>query len=57
MSGYGRYFVTGWSPRFGHWMTEMLECATMEAAKKRFITMHPTLKQIKVYPLRDQSRG
>ena len=57
MSGYGRYFVTGWSPRFGHWMTEMFECATMEAAKKRFTTMHPTLKQIKVYPLRDQSRG
>ena len=54
MSGCGRYFVTGWSPRFGMWIEEVLECATMENAKKRFTTQYPTLKQIKVYPLRDK---
>lgn len=52
MSGYGRYLVTGWSARFGNWITEAYECATMEAAKQRFITQYPTLKQIKVYPMR-----
>ena len=54
MSGFGKYFVTGWSARFGHWITEHYECATMEAAKKRFVTQYPTLKQIKVYPLRSE---
>lgn len=53
MSGMTRYMVTGWSARFGHWMTEMYECKNMEAAKKRFATQYPTLKQIKAYPLRD----
>ena len=32
MTGFGKYFVTGWSARFGHWITEHYECATMEAA-------------------------
>lgn len=53
MSGLARYMVTGWSARFGHWMTEMYECATMEAAKKRFITAYPTLKHIRVHALRE----
>lgn len=53
MSGFGKYFVTGWSPRFGYWMTETYECKNMEAARKRFVTQYPTLKTIKVYPLRD----
>jgi hypothetical protein len=54
MSGLTRYYVTGWSARFGMWIAETLECATMEAAKRRYLASHPTLKQIKVYPLRDQ---
>jgi hypothetical protein len=54
MSGFGRYFVTGWSARFGMWIEEVVECATMEHAKRRFVTQYPTLKQIKVYPLRDK---
>ena len=53
MSGFGRYFVTGWSPRFGHWVTETYECATMGLAKSRFMYDNPTLKQVKVYALRD----
>ena len=54
MSGFGRYYVTGWNPRFGMWVEELFECMTMTAAKKRFVTQHPTLKHIKVYPLRDK---
>ena len=54
MTGFGRYFVTGWSARFGQWVTEVYECATMENAKRRFATQYPTLKQIKVYPLRGE---
>ena len=53
MSGFGRYFVTGWSPRFGHWVTETYECATMALAKSRFMNDNPTLKQVRVYALRD----
>jgi hypothetical protein len=52
MSGLTKYYVTGWSARFGMWEAEVFECANMEAAKKRFQTGHPTLKQIKIYPLR-----
>lgn len=54
MSGFGRYFVTGWSARFGTWMQEVFECATMEHAKRRFIAQYPTLKHVKVYPLRSE---
>jgi hypothetical protein len=53
MSGFARYCVTGWSARFGYWVTDMYECTNMESAKKRFITQYPTLKQIKVYLLRE----
>lgn len=53
MSGFGRYFVTGWSPRFGHWITETYECMSMEKARTRFVAEYPTLKQVKVYALRD----
>lgn len=52
MSGMCRYFCTGFSARFGMWVTDSYECKSMEAARKRFLTQYPTLKQIKVYPLR-----
>ena len=55
MSGLTRYYVTGWSARFGMWIAETLECATMEAAKKRYQASHPTLKQIKVYRLNKEN--
>lgn len=48
-----RYYVTGWSARFGNWHAEVFECKNMELAKKRFLASYPTLKQIKAYPLRD----
>lgn len=47
----GRYYVTGWSPRFGCWMHETFEAKSMEAAKQRFTARFPTLKTIKVYAL------
>ena len=52
MSGMTRYMVTGWSARFGHWLTENYECKTREAARERFVTQYPTLKMVKVYALR-----
>jgi hypothetical protein len=48
-----RYYVTGWSARYGNWHAEIFECMSMEYAKKRFLASYPTLKQIKVYPLRE----
>lgn len=48
----GRYYVTGWSARYGCWMCETFEAKTMEAAKQRFTCMYPTLKRIKAYALR-----
>ena len=47
-----RYYITGWSARFGNWQAEVLECLSMEAAKLRFLAEHPMLKHIKAYPLR-----
>jgi hypothetical protein len=52
MSGLRKYFCTGFSPRFGYWITDAYECLNMEAARKRFLTQYPTLKTVKVYPLR-----
>ena len=49
-----RYYITGWSARFGNWQCEVFECKNMEAAKKRFLTSYPTLKMVKVYPLREK---
>ena len=55
MSGMRNYLCAGYSPRLGTWLTETYECATMEAAKHRFLLQYPTLKNIKVYPLRPMS--
>lgn len=49
--GLNRYYIAGWSARFGTWMGEVIEAANMEAAKKRYITKYPTLKQITAYRL------
>ena len=47
-----RYYVTGYSARFGNWVAEVYECRTMVKAKERFVTQYPTLKSIKAYALR-----
>jgi hypothetical protein len=48
----GKYYVTGWSARFGTWMAEVYDARTMEAARERFAISHPQLRQIKAYALR-----
>lgn len=50
----GTYMVTGWSARFGNWITERIEAKNMEAAKKRFMLLYPTLKTIKAQALRER---
>jgi hypothetical protein len=46
-----RYYVTGWSKRFGCWMPEVIEAANKGAAKERFAAKFPTLSRLKVYRL------
>jgi len=48
------YAVTGWSAKFGHWVTEPVEAKSMEAALRRFKTYYPTLKQVKAYALKEK---
>ena len=55
MSGMRRYLCAGYSPRSGTWITDTYECASMEFAKRRFLLQYPTLKTVKVYPLRPMS--
>lgn len=47
-----RYYVTGFSARFGCWMCEVFEAKTLEAAKQKFAARFPYLKRIKGYALR-----
>lgn len=46
-----RYYVTGWSNRFGCWMCGSYEAKSMEAAKQRFVAQYPGLKKIRSYAL------
>ena len=48
----GKYYVTGWSPRFGTWVAETYDARTMEAARERFAVLYPTLRNVKAYALR-----
>jgi hypothetical protein len=50
-----RYYVTGFSNRFGCWMCETFEAKSMTAAKQKFVARFPTLKRIKAYALRNMS--
>lgn len=52
MSGLNRYYVTGWSARFGMWVGEVIEAINSLAATDRFTTTNPTLKKVKAYRLR-----
>ena len=49
----GRFYITGFSTRFGSWMCETVEAKTMEAAKQKFQHKYPGLRQLKAYALRD----
>lgn len=50
-----RYYVTGFSNRFGMWIAESLEARSKAVARERFITKYPTLKTIKAYKLRGEA--
>ena len=50
-----KYYVTGWSGRFGMWIAESLEAKCKAVAKERFMTKYPTLKTIKAYKLRGEA--
>ena len=47
-----KYYVTGFSPRFGMWIAETYDCRSMTKAKERFALQYPTLKTVKAYVLR-----
>jgi len=44
-----RFYVTGWSDRFGHWVADSIETTTRKQARERFKLANPTLKRIKIY--------
>ena len=50
-----RYYVTGFSNRFGNWIAEVVEAKSMEIAKIRFGLTYPTLKTIKAYKFRGEN--
>lgn len=52
MSGIFKYYVTGWSARFGMWVGEVIEAASMTQATTRFKALNPTLKRTKAYLMR-----
>ena len=46
-----RYYVTGWSGRFSHWIAEAIEAKSKAVARERFVAKYPTLKRVKTYPI------
>ena len=46
-----RFFVSGWSGRFGLWHSEVIEAQSKAAAKERFVALRPSLKNVKVLVL------
>lgn len=47
-----KFLMTGWSNRFGYWMTEVIEARDISTARERFVTTYPTLKNVKALRLR-----
>jgi hypothetical protein len=50
-----KYLLTGWSNRFGYWVTEVVEAKDASTARERFTTKYPTLKNTKALRLRAPS--
>jgi hypothetical protein len=44
--------MTGWSNRFGYWVTEVAEAKDISTARERFVLKYPTLKNVKALRLR-----
>ena len=47
-----KYLMTGWSNRFGYWVTEVAEAKDISTARERFVLKYPTLKNVKAMRLR-----
>lgn len=47
-----KYLLTGWSNRFGYWVTEVIEAKDVTIARERFDLKYPTLKNTKALRLR-----
>jgi hypothetical protein len=47
-----KYLLTGWSNRFGYWVTEVIEAKDATLARERFTVKYPTLKNTKALRLR-----
>ena len=50
-----KYLLTGWSNRFGYWVTEVVEAKDASTARERFTIKYPTLKNTKALRLRAPS--
>ena len=50
-----KLLMTGWSNRFGYWVTEVAEAKDISTARERFCLKYPTLKNVKALRLRAQS--
>ena len=50
-----RFYVTGFSNRFGMWIAETYECKSRAKARERFVALYPTLKNVKAYALRAET--
>lgn len=44
-----KYYITGWSARFGNWESETLSAKRRKDALELFRMMNPTLRRIRVY--------
>jgi hypothetical protein len=47
-----KFLMTGWSNRFGYWVTEVAEAKDISTARERFCLKYPTLKNVKALRLR-----
>ena len=47
-----KFLMTGWSNRFGYWVTEVVEARDISTARERFVRINPTLKNVKALRLR-----
>jgi len=52
MSKHSRYYVTGWSRRFGDWIAESIDTTSAKLAKEHLKTKYPSLIRLKAYALR-----
>jgi hypothetical protein len=49
-----RYFVVGWSKRFGDWVTESVETTSAQLAKEHMKVKYPSLTKLKTYVIRTE---